>query len=1164
MISKTFGQNVFTKCFTLKFNAHHYLAAPILNLYMKKFIWLGLVVVIGCFVSCSKKRTGKPRVLVFSKTAGYVHASIPNGIAAIQKLGLENGFEVDTTKDADYFNDDSLKNYAAVIFLSTTGDVLNSKQEIAFERYIQAGGGYVGIHAATDTEYDWGWYGRLVGGYFTSHPKPQSAKFIIKDKSFPATSFFKDSIWQHTDELYNFKKLNPDVKVLITIDESSYEGGSNGAFHPMSWYHDYDGGRAFYTELGHVEECYTEENYLKHLLGGIQYAIGDNNELNYSKSKPQFPPDEDRFTKTALVQGEFFEPTEMTVLPNLDILIVQRRGEIMLYKNETKQLKQAGLLNVYWKANVLNVNAEEGLMGLTKDPNFEKNNWVYMYYSPVDSAVNRLSRFTFKNDTVDLSTEKTVLEVKSQRDICCHTGGSIAFGPGNLLYFSAGDNSTPFDEPGVKYVNSGFGPMNDIPGHQQYDARRSSSNTNDLRGKIMRIKINDDATYEIPDGNLFPKGMDKTRPEIYVMGNRNPYRISVDQKNNNLYWGEVGPDASNDSFETRGPRGYDEVNQARKAGYYGWPLFVGNNYAYRQFDYTTGKSGAPFDPQHPVNDSRNNTGLRELPPAQPAFIWYPYGASNDFPQVGTGGRNAMAGPVYYTDMFPKETRLPDYYNGKLIVYDWIRGWIKAVTLMPNGDFDKMEPFLSNIKVNSLIDMETGPDGKLYFLEYGSGWFTKNADAGLYRIDYNSGNRPPKITSINVDKKSGVLPFTIKATTEASDPEKDEITYVWDFGDGKTKETTTPGADFTYKTAGDYKITVEVKDKKGASSKSNAVSIYAGNEEPAVTIQQTSGNRSFYIPGKAFSYSVDIKDYDTAKIDDANLFVSVEYMEGFDKAGSTMGHQQGQALVSGKSLTQSLDCKTCHKEADKSIGPAFKLVAEKYQDDKSARTYLSDKIMKGGKGVWGEASMAPHASIAQNDLQEIVTWILSLANKDAHKKSLAASGNIIPPAGQKPNTALVLSASYTDKGGNNSKALTGSNSIVLRSNNLAFTGKEEVKGFTTGRANGVGYVMLPQTDGWFALDSIDLTDTRSVNVKAAWQTAPSSVIDLELRLDTPDGKLIGKGSMPLPKKDQKTGNINLPLETSTDGRFHKLYFVYKPKAGSGAITTAISGIEFNAK
>ena len=181
-------------------------------------------------------------------------------------------------------------------------------------------------------------------------------------------------------------------------------------------------------------------------------------------------------------------------------------------------------------------------------------------------------------------------------------------------------------------------------------------------------------------------------------------------------------------------------------------------------------------------------GLRELPPAQPAFIWYPYAASPDFPQVGTGGRNAMAGPVYYTDMYPKETRLPDYYNGKLIIYDWIRGWIKAVTMQPNGDFDKMEPFFGSIKLNNLIDMEVGPDGKLYLLEYGTGWFTKNPDAGLSRIDFNGGNRPPVIDAIHVNKTSGILPLSVNAKVDAKDLEKDKVSYKWDFGNGSTKET----------------------------------------------------------------------------------------------------------------------------------------------------------------------------------------------------------------------------------------------------------------------------------------------------------------------------------------------------------------------------------------
>ena len=1132
---------------------------------MKKFVPLIiLALVVLVYAACSNKRSGRPRVLVFSKTAGFRHSAIPNGKAAIMKLGEENGFDVDTTEDASYFNEDSLKNYSAVVFLNTTENVLDYRQEAAFERYIQAGGGFVGVHSATDTEYDWGWYGRLVGAYFNGHPKPQKARFIIKDKDFAATKFFTDTVWERTDELYNFKKINPDVHVLITIDESSYEGGTNGAFHPMSWYHDYDGGRAFYTELGHTEDSYTEPNYLKHLLGGIEYAIGDNKELDYKKAKTQLPPDEDRFTKVPLVQGEFFEPTEMTILPNFDILVGQRRGEIMLYKNDTKKVKQAGFLNVYWKTNTPGVNAEEGLLGMQKDLNFSKNNWVYIYYSPIDSSVNRLSRFTFKNDTIDNATEKVILEVKSQREICCHTGGSIAFGPDGLLYLSTGDNSTPFDEPGARFVNSGFGPMNDLPGRMQYDARRSSGNTNDLRGKILRIRVKDDGTYEIPDGNLFAKGTDKTRPEIYVMGNRNPYRISVDQKNSYLYWGEVGPDANNDSFATRGPRGYDELNQARKAGFFGWPLFVGGNYPYRAFDYATGASGEPFDTAKPINNSRNNTGLTELPKVSPPFIWYPYGNSHDFPQVGAGGRNAMAGPVYYTDLYPDSTRLPDYYNGKLIMYDWIRGWIKAVTMLPNGDFDKMEPFMEHIKLANCIDMEVGPDGRLYLLEYGTGWFSKNADAGLSRIDYNGGNLAPKIAGIDIDKTTGVLPFAVKLNVKASDPEKEKLSYVWDLGDGTTKETTEPTLDYTYNKTGDFKITVSVKDASGAVAKSDAIDVYAGNETPEVQIALTSGNRSFYLPGEPINYKVVVTDpKDTSKFDPANLYVSVDYAEGFDKAASPMGHQQGEATISGKSIMLSLDCKSCHKEAETSVGPSFLAVSKKYAKDPNAMNYLIQKIKNGGSGVWGEVAMAAHPTIPQSDLQQVVTWILSLGNEATVKKSLPAQGTIIPQANQKPTASLVLSASYTDKGGANIKALTGRNSIALSANTMAFKGNEKKEGYTSMAFNGMNFMIIPAS-GWFAVDSIDLNGVKSISLSAGWQEAPKYGYDIEIRLDAPDGKVIGTGSLVAPAPKAQGGAARVTITPVTDGQFHTVYVLTKVKSPEEKAQAGFMNMQFNAK
>src|SRR6476620_5989687 len=346
--------------------------ASIASLCVLLFLIIGLA-------ACNK-REGKARVLVFSKETYFFHTSIPNGIAAIQKLGQENNFDVDTTTNSDWFTEDTLKKYAAVIFLHNADDksgLLNSYQEAAFERYIQAGGGYVGIHAASDAEYDWGWYGKLVGGYFNGHPdKHQMATLNVVDSNHLATKGLPKQ-WRRVDEWYNFKKLNPDVHVLLTIDESTYQGGTNGANHPMAWYHDYDGGRAFYTALGHTEESYTEPLFLKHLLGGIEYAIGDNKALDYSKAKTLLPPEENRFVKTVLNQGNFYEPTEMTILPNFDILIAQRRGELMLYSDKTHQVKQAGFLNVYSQTlHTPGVNAEEGVLGLTADPDYKNNHFI--------------------------------------------------------------------------------------------------------------------------------------------------------------------------------------------------------------------------------------------------------------------------------------------------------------------------------------------------------------------------------------------------------------------------------------------------------------------------------------------------------------------------------------------------------------------------------------------------------------------------------------------------------------------------------------------------------------------------------------------------------------------------------------------------------------------
>jgi type 1 glutamine amidotransferase len=230
-----------------------------------------IVVSVGCYSTKQVTRTQK--ILVFSATKGFRHNSIEAGKAALLKMGSEKSWNMDTTEDARVFTEANLKQYGAVLFLNTTGNVLDDEQQVAFQKYIQAGGGFVGIHAATDTEYDWPWYNNLVGAYFESHPRPQTGLYNIVNKDHPSVDFMPDTL-RRMEEIYNFKSFKKElVNVLITIDEKSYTGGKMPGYHPIAWYHNYDGGRAFYTEWGHHPETFTDPLFLQHISGAIKWAL---------------------------------------------------------------------------------------------------------------------------------------------------------------------------------------------------------------------------------------------------------------------------------------------------------------------------------------------------------------------------------------------------------------------------------------------------------------------------------------------------------------------------------------------------------------------------------------------------------------------------------------------------------------------------------------------------------------------------------------------------------------------------------------------------------------------------------------------------------------------------------------------------------------------------
>jgi len=1044
------------------------------------------------FSSCSKK---EKRVLIFSKTVEFRHNSIEAGVASLKEFIESKNIQVDTTENAAYFVEDSLKHYSSVIFLNTTGNVLDNIQQADFERYIQAGGGFVGIHAATDTEYNWQWYNKLVGAYFDGHPAIQDANLDILKKEDPCCQHLPES-WSLNEEWYNFKSVNPDIEVLVEIDESSYEGGTNGEKHPMVWKPEYDGGRSFYTAIGHKEETFSDSFFLQQVFAGLEYTIG-NNKLDYTKARRLRVPEENRFTKEVL-DFNLDEPMELDELGNRGIIYIERRGALKLYDYQSEQIISLDSLAVH-------DNDEDGLLGLAVDPNYLENQWIYLFYSPdIEKAVQYISRFTLRENK--LTDEKILLEIPLIRE-CCHSGGSLEFGKDGLLYIGVGDNTNPFE-------SAGYAPIDEQEGRELFDAQRTAANTNDLRGKILRIKPEVDGTYSIPEGNLFAEGTEKCRPEIFVMGLRNPFRFSIDSKKGHLYWGDVGPDAGEED-SLRGPKGMGEFNLAQKAGFYGWPYSRGNNQMYWDYNFANEESNNLFDPNQIINNSPNNTGLQELPPIQESMIWYNYGNSTDFPWLGAGGVNPMSGPIYHAaDYSTSESSFPPYFENKWFVYEWMRDWIYVVHLDENDQFIQADPFMP---------------------KYGQKWNSRNMDARLSVIRFNSGNRPP-IARFAGDKEVGAAPLSIRFSAAASlDYDDDEIKYHWSFG-GVEMTTDSSAVDFTFEDPGIYEVELSVSDLKGASA-STSKKILVGNEPPQIEIELSDENTTYW-EDKEMNYKIHVSDLEDGNTSDASLDLSkvkvtLNYIpQGDDIILASIGHQQN-VVPRGLELINSSGCKACHAINEKVAGPSYQAVAERYgQEDKEQ---IIRRIIKGSQGIWGEKMMAAHPQLEIEEVDEIVNYILSLdADNQGNAQNIPLEGSIAFDKHFKDAEAgkYILMASYLDKGNPDieNSALSVVEKVIFRAPKMemedAFELDKELGIWENQNRTLVGSIK----DGkQIKFQSVSIENLKSITIGAAFSKNYSYYGELEVRLGERSGPLLGEGIVEYfdkEKDDFKTFKIEL--------------------------------------
>lgn len=905
----------------------------------------------------------------------------------------------------------------------------------------------------------------------------------------------------------------------------------------------------------------------------------------------QAKPEDSRFTQVVVAEG-LEEPLQIEFDRQGYVYWIERSGHVKRTNESGGEVEIVGIIPTI-------LGEAPGMIGILLDKDFENSRQLFLYFSPLteNGKTMRLSRFTLGPDNVlDMDSEVTLLDIPWEQPDGRHFGGGMTWDQEDNLYLSVGGDSAPTQYSPLAFINEGG---------RGEDEGRTSGNTNDLRGKILRIKPKADGTYSIPEGNLFPEGTPNTLPEIYIMGNRNPWRLSIDSRTGSLHWGEVGPDAGIDSEEF-GPMGYDEFNVAKKSGNFGWPYVIGKNLPYKSYDYHTKTFGDFYNPDSIVNTSPNNTGLKVLPPSQPPMIAYPYRVSGEWPILGSAARSAVGGPIFRNGDFSNEAKriFPEYYEGKWLITDYVRNWIMVVTMNEERtEATSIERFLPADKFihSEPLDMDFGPNGDLYIVEYGTG-----TRGRISRIEFNAGNRSP-VAMANAMVKSGATPFELQLSAKGSkDDDGDHMEYEWTVRPkegGESQTFSDPNPNLTLEKAGRYVASLTVKDPSGASD-NVYFEIVAGNTDPIVQIEITSGNRSFYFPDQSISYAVKVTDHEdgsweAGKISPDAVTVTAEYIpsaidyeqlrklkaEGNLQPETVLRHLNAKALISKN------NCTACHLEESKLVGPSFLDVANKYKGAANVFETLSKSIIEGGSGKWGETPMPPQPTLGANDTKQIIDYILDLNSSEKGNPKIPIKGDfntLVYPTKIRdgrmskfyPTTyemgSYVIVAHYTDKG---SEQVSG---INLKSEDFALLrypllGPEDADVFSE---TGISYT--PSTDdpgfiftgkgGYIGFKNIDLTGINQISIGAItrfWHWSHFIGSTVELRLGSPEGAIVGTSQTvpPAPEGEKgpffgdATGKPTVVDVSKIDG-VHDVYIIVRnPKASDSDALVIMTGIEF---